>query len=174
LICDDTLNCGHRCNQVCHLMVQAHSEIKCQEPCERFCLAVLHPCKLTCFVECGDNCQEIVDKELNCGHNSLVKCATDPSIVKCAAEVEKTFPGCMHIAVVQCCNDDCPAWCDYQVPCGHSCTRQCHFTNDPDHLEFTCLKPCTKLMKNCTGAHACQKSCHEECDLCRSKVIRKA
>jgi hypothetical protein len=151
-------------------MSQDHSKIKCQELCERFCIAGLHRCKLACFVSCGDICQVPVAKELNCGHPARIKCCTDPSKVNCAIEVEKTFAGCEHKAVVLCCVNACPEKCQFQAPCGHSCNRVCHINDDPDHLNYKCMKPCAKLMRNCTGDHPCEKTCHEKCDLCNVKV----
>jgi hypothetical protein len=156
---------------MCHLISQDHSDIQCQEPCERFCIARLHRCKLACFVECGDYCGEIVEKMLNCGHLTQTKCCTDTSNVNCAEIVEKTFAGCEHKAEVLCFSNACPRLCENQAPCGHSCDRRCHVNDDPDHMKYKCTKPCAKLMKNCSGDHPCNKECHEECDFCCVKVL---
>jgi hypothetical protein len=170
LICNDTLNCGHRCSNVCHPMVQDHSETICWAPCERKCDAGIHNCKKACYVKCGSDCAEIVCKELPCGHSANVKCSTDTNDVSCKQEVEKEFPLCQHTGIVPCSSNTCPSVCTSQVPCGHSCVRRCHLDYDADHLKYICQKPCGQRKKNCSADHPCTKACHEDCDLCVEKV----
>lgn len=170
LICEYILNCGHICNNVCHLRIQDHTEINCQAPCERQCDAGIHRCKRACFIKCGHDCAELVCKELLCGHSAKIKCSSEPEEVNCMQKVEKNFPLCQHKDTVPCSSNNCPSPCTFQVPCGHSCTRKCHLDDDPDHLKYLCRKPCAELNKNCSGGHACKKACHEDCDICDEKV----
>jgi hypothetical protein len=165
------MNCGHNCTSVCHLIHFDHTQIKCQSPCQRKCDAGLHPCKLKCYVLCGSNCCIKVEKELPCGHRSIVECKKDPEEVRCLVMVEKTFPGCNHTGSVACFDKTCPNNCDRQAPCGHSCTLKCHFYRDPDHLKYSCMKQCTNMNRQCsTGQHPCVKMCYEACNLCEIKV----
>jgi hypothetical protein len=170
LICEDVLNCSHKCNNICHLVMQDHSEIKCQAPCERKCNAGTHACKKACFIECGSDCAEIVLAELPCSHSASIRCSSKPEEVQCMQLIEKEFALCKHKVTAPCSSKTCSSPCEFQVPCGHSCVLMCHLDQDPDHLSYTCRKPCINLKKNCSESHPCLKACHEDCDLCEEKV----
>ncbi|XP_059472673.1 NFX1-type zinc finger-containing protein 1-like [Neocloeon triangulifer] len=172
-ICEGQLNCGHPCKTVCHLMQIKHEEIKCDEPCERKCDAGLHSCKQKCFVKCGSSCMEMVQKNLPCGHQAMLRCHADEEHFSCTEIVTKKFPECNHEAEVACSCKRCPQPCDMQAPCGHSCTRKCHTDSDPDHLQYNCTKPCIKMNKDCRSNHPCNKKCWEECSVCEIQVLAK-
>jgi hypothetical protein len=158
LTCEDILNCGHKCNKICHLVMEDHSKIKCQVPCERKRDAGIHSCKKACYIICGSNCAEFVRKKLPCGHLESVRCATVPENASCMKKMEKEFPLCQHIGIVPCSSNMCPSPCTFQVPCGHSCLRTCHLNDDPDHLRYICHKPCSELKKNCSWWSSLQES----------------
>jgi hypothetical protein len=147
------------------------SETICWEPCSRKCDAGIHNCKKPCYVKCGSDCAEIVCKELPCGHSAYVKCFTLSEHFYCFQEVEKEFPLCQHTSIVQCWSNKCRRECTSQMPCGHSCDRNCHLDYDTEHLLHVCRKPCSKRKKNCSAYHPCTKACHEDCDLCIEKVL---
>ncbi|XP_059472037.1 NFX1-type zinc finger-containing protein 1-like [Neocloeon triangulifer] len=170
LICEDQLNCGHPCKTVCHLMQIKHAEIQCNAPCERKCNAGLHRCKQKCFVKCGWNCMEMVQKNLPCSHQAMMRCHADEEHFFCTEIVKKKFTECNHEAEVACSCKRCPQPCDMQAPCGHSCTSKCHTDSDPDHLQYKCTKSCIKMNKDCRSNHPCNKKCWEECDVCEVKV----
>ncbi|XP_059471964.1 uncharacterized protein LOC132194601 isoform X2 [Neocloeon triangulifer] len=169
-ICEDQLSCGHPCKTVCHLMQIEHTKIKCNEPCERKCDAGLHSCKQKCFVKCGSSCMEMVQKNLPCGHQAMMRCHADEEHFFCTEIVTKKFPECNHEAEVACSCKRCPQPCDMKAPCGHSCTRKCHTDSDPDHLQYNCTKPCIKMNKDCQSNHPCNKKCWEECSVCEIQV----
>ncbi|XP_035285223.1 NFX1-type zinc finger-containing protein 1-like [Anguilla anguilla] len=63
----------------------------------------------------------------------------------------------------------CSVPCEYQLDCGHVCTRLCHPT-DSDHKLFKCTQPCTKTL--CQDGHRCPKTCSEECGECQVIVTK--
>ncbi|XP_065342326.1 NFX1-type zinc finger-containing protein 1-like [Cloeon dipterum] len=173
-ICGEQLNCGHTCKSVCHLLQISHDSIKCYEPCERLCDRGLHKCSLKCYVKrCGSNCMIRVTKKLPCGHEATMRCSQNEQTFYCTELVTKKFENCQHQAEVACSCKVCPKPCEFQVPCGHSCVRNCHTDSDPDHLEYKCSKLCSNTNKGCRMDHSCQKKCFEECDVCKIKVKSK-
>ncbi|GBC08311.1 hypothetical protein RclHR1_08010001 [Rhizophagus clarus] len=60
-------------------------------------------------------------------------------------------------------NGGCRSICDMPLPCGHTCTDECHF-NNLDHKGFICRQPCNKLHSEC--GHQCPKLCYKDCDIC--------
>ncbi|KAF4525633.1 hypothetical protein B566_EDAN001232, partial [Ephemera danica] len=172
-ICTVTLNCGHVCERICHLMNRDHTRIRCmnKNPCTRMCEANLHWCEKRCNQDCG-KCMKLVNKQLPCGHEYNIPCWRDPQTVHCNASVEKEFEPCKHKATVKCSDTKCPHPCENRLPCGHSCKRKCHTEDDPDHLQYKCMKLCTKFNKNCKSEHPCEKLCHEECVICDKMVKR--
>jgi hypothetical protein len=173
-ICTFEFPCGHPCERTCHLLKQDHTEMKCldKNPCTRLCDAKLHPCKRRCNQDCG-YCMEKVDKQLPCGHQQALPCWMTPEAKYCSVMVDKIFEPCEHQATVKCSETKCPCPCENRLSCGHQCINTCHPEVDPDHLKYTCKKPCTKFNKNCKSEHACEKMCYEECDNCIIKVKRK-
>jgi hypothetical protein len=147
------------------------SETICWATCNRKCDAGIHTCRKACVIKCGSNCEEIVCKELRCGHSANVKCSTNAKEIDCMQKVEKNFPLCQHRGIMPCSSyRKCPMECASRMSCGHSCVRKCHVYYDPDHLMYICLKPCGERKKNCSADHPCMKACHEDCDLCVEKV----
>ncbi|XP_072013675.1 NFX1-type zinc finger-containing protein 1-like [Amphiura filiformis] len=56
----------------------------------------------------------------------------------------------------------CDKPCEARLQCGHACSMTCH-PRDPQHLEYRCLKPCTKVVSGCPSKHPCTKSCYQDC-----------
>ncbi|XP_063624755.1 NFX1-type zinc finger-containing protein 1-like [Cydia splendana] len=187
LDCKYNLPCGHACPRVCHAYDLVHAKIQCTKDCERkICQIEGHKCPFKCAKECQP-CKRLVEKSLPCGHNKAVPCFKEPGdpSIQCTAPVDVTLPDCGHQATKECymktsdvkCKDKCP---NSRLKCGHACRRTCHVNDDPDHLRYTCLKPCPKAKKGCTanlegdlGEHKCLRSCFEECIECNVQVIKK-
>lgn len=53
----------------------------------------------------------------------------------------------------------CSEICNFELPCGHLCTRPCHF-EDPDHQFYLCKQPCTKIIDE---NRVCPRLCFERC-----------
>ena len=56
----------------------------------------------------------------------------------------------------------CSRPCEARLPCGHACSMSCH-PRDPQHEEYRCLKPCTKVISGCPLKHRCTKYCYQDC-----------
>ena len=63
----------------------------------------------------------------------------------------------------------CQRPCEYRLPCGHVCERTCH-SNDPDHQEYQCKKPCPKRCESC--GRQCTLQCYRECKC--TAIVQKA
>ena len=64
----------------------------------------------------------------------------------------------------------CHRTCEVRLECGHACRQLCH-PRDTEHLEYCCVKPCSKKIKGCD--HNCQKLCWEECERHCEKLVTK-
>lgn len=165
--------CNHRCPKSCHLAGIDHKDVRCPQPCPKMCKRN-HPCPQSCWEPC-DPCIVLIDKTFPCGHTHKVKCHKyESKNFLCPTIVKRQLPHCQHEADMQCNRDPasfpCPVPCDIRLECGHQCTRKCHTTKDPDHLEFKCEQPCTRKPEGCTKTHRCQKPCWEDCGLCTEYV----
>jgi len=66
----------------------------------------------------------------------------------------------------------CSRPCEYQLKCGHACTRRCH---PSDHDSIVCPKPCPHKFEATCG-HQCTKICHfptycPPCQVLVSKIL---
>ena len=86
------MKCGHACEKLCH--VYNCNDKKCLKPCAKQYSPCNHPCKKLCYENC-EQCQELVDKKLKCGHiQKNVICSEEPN--SCREIVNKNLP-CGHI-----------------------------------------------------------------------------
>ncbi|XP_069677593.1 NFX1-type zinc finger-containing protein 1-like [Periplaneta americana] len=174
-ICEAELECGHMCKNMCHLTDRDHKDYKCPEPCNRIPDACEeeHKCPKVCSEECGP-CMTLVPRTFPCGHSVNVVCSKNKD---CTMEVEVVLPLCGHAVTAQCYMDKetvpCQKPCEKLLECGHICQKLCHAKEDPLHLEYKCMNPCTKRRKNCNENHTCKNLCHEECLECKASVLRK-
>ncbi|XP_049773523.1 NFX1-type zinc finger-containing protein 1-like [Schistocerca cancellata] len=171
LPCEAELTCGHKCQSVCHVKNRFHENYKCYFPCERIpqqC-PLGHKCLKKCFQECGD-CETPMERELPCKHVKTLACHMDVNKYRCKEVVEAVLEPCNHKVNKLCFQDvksvHCSFPCEDRLLCGHSCVRNCHAADDPDHLEYKCNKPCEKNNAGCKRNHKCNKKCYEECGDC--------
>uniref|UniRef100_A0A8D8YH08 NFX1-type zinc finger-containing protein 1 n=1 Tax=Cacopsylla melanoneura TaxID=428564 RepID=A0A8D8YH08_9HEMI len=173
-LCDEPLKCGHSCKRLCHPTDRKHESYKCPEKCTKTC-PIGHPCNNRCYEDCN-LCRVMVTRTLLCGHTINLHCYVDASSHPCKVKVELVIDLCRHKVQVPChivrSNQTilCPKPCESRLKCGHACTRSCHLDDDPDHLDFKCMKPCERLNANCSEEHACKKLCHENCSVCNERV----
>ncbi|GIX90970.1 NFX1-type zinc finger-containing protein 1 [Caerostris extrusa] len=59
----------------------------------------------------------------------------------------------------------CSEKCGFQLPCGHTCVRNCHY-DDLDHFLYECPLPCEKYIDD---NRKCRRKCSERC-----KNVQKA
>ncbi|XP_054273692.1 NFX1-type zinc finger-containing protein 1-like [Macrosteles quadrilineatus] len=175
LLCGQPLACGHSCKSMCHVEQDYHKRYKCKEACSKVLCAEGHMCPKKCHQPCGD-CQIPMRRQLPCGHSADVPCHKDIRTHQCEQPVEVRVPSCRHIITVQCHTRHFPVCslpCTRRLDCGHSCEMMCHETEDPDHLEYVCRKPCARLNAGCTKDHKCPLLCVEPCNPCSEMVIRE-
>ena len=64
----------------------------------------------------------------------------------------------------------CREPCLARLPCGHTCTKNCH-ADDRDHSKFKCRKECVRKIEGCLYEHRCPKLCFEDCpEKCTASV----
>ena len=100
-ICTERLECGHSCDQKCHVM--NHDYFKCKKPCQRLFkkCSLDHTCSDLCFEECKE-CPLDVTKVLpSCGHSAVMKCSMNPDDFKCK-ELESLQLKCDHFKNIFC------------------------------------------------------------------------
>ncbi|KAI4470915.1 dna2/nam7 helicase family [Holotrichia oblita] len=184
LVCNVELVCGHKCKSLCHILKRDHAEYKCMEKCTSnlHCFRILcgegHICPKLCFKDCG-NCEVPMLRKFECGHEVYFPCSQTELLCEYPVTVE--LP-CTHKVSNKPCYRDvetfpCPHPCDTRIDtCGHACDKRCHIRNDPDHLEYKCVKPCSEFRKNCSmkiPEHVCPNRCFEECPDCEIIVKKK-
>ncbi|XP_008482375.1 NFX1-type zinc finger-containing protein 1 [Diaphorina citri] len=173
-MCDEPLDCGHMCKSLCHPNDREHKIYKCPEKCTKNCPSG-HPCTNLCYEECN-LCHVLVTRHFQCGHTKALHCYIDASFYPCKVKVEVKIELCGHIAQVAChiarSNEtiQCTKPCETRLGCGHACTKYCHVDEDPDHMEYQCMKPCERKNTNCSGEHMCKKHCYEKCSMCNERV----
>ena len=162
--CTVRLKCGHACPLACHPSDRDHVEFRCQKPCEKKRARCDHTCPKRCWEVCEQNCEIEVEKELPiCGHTMLVRCDTNPVMLKCQKRCEKDL-SCGHRCQSKC-GESCTEKCREIVkktdwPCGHLVSIACSATpND-------CFHPCEATLE---CGHACSGTCGE----CRMGRIHK-
>ncbi|KAJ8721998.1 hypothetical protein PYW08_004400 [Mythimna loreyi] len=184
--CNYQYHCGHKCQLYCHGYDREHINTLCTMKCERVLCDLDHVCPLKCSVDCQP-CKVLVKKTLPCGHDMNVYCHRDPEDPKnkCLTKVEVTLPNCGHKTQKDCYQDikkvRCFTPCVYRLEeCGHVCSRFCHVTDDPNHEQYQCNKPCARAKAGCVadligdrGDHQCRKTCSEKCENCNVQVKKK-
>lgn len=134
LSCDGRLQCGHRCPKSCHLIDSDHMKATCQMPCNKIVCDQGHRCKQKCWQNCG-KCNTFIEKTVPmCGHKMLVPCHMDPYKWRCKAE------------------------CEFQLPCGHACSKSCCECTTSQKHEQVCKKEVTKSL---ICKHEVKMLCHE-------------
>ncbi|XP_069193979.1 NFX1-type zinc finger-containing protein 1 [Procambarus clarkii] len=176
--CSSSLpKCGHSCPMICHISDMEHREVKCRLPCPNTLCERDHPCPGECWEAC-EPCRVHVPKTLPCGHTHRVLCCSFNKEFKCPTIVEKDIPACEHRVKMPCFMAPemftCPVSCAKQLECGHTCKKNCHVTNDPDHTSYKCKEQCSRLPKDCSRDHPCKMLCHEECKVCTIIIKKKA
>ncbi|KAF2902959.1 hypothetical protein ILUMI_03228 [Ignelater luminosus] len=179
--CGILLNCGHTCLQICHVRDREHKTTKCKTLCDRMLCDNGHRCKKMCYETCGP-CTVPMEVTLKCLHKHMIPCSEDLSTYKCRTPVIADLPCGHRVDNKPCCVDvqayRCPYPCNVRVePCGHACAKLCHFSFDPNHLQYKCYKPCAKPRAGCTmpegEEHPCPKACFEACPPC-DVIVKKA
>ncbi|CAJ1370852.1 unnamed protein product, partial [Effrenium voratum] len=168
-VCGRPLSCGnHTCEDFCHLG-------NCPP-----CRVVLHE---AVFCACGKNsieppvvcgteppqCDEPCAQPMECGHTCPAKCHQGDHPL-CYEPVDRPcIGGHTQMKNVPCHVGpmSCGQACGKQLPCGHSCSSQCHSGDCK-----ACTKPCGARRVHCS--HNCQAPCHagSQCEdaPCRCKV----
>ena len=192
--CAVRLKCGHACTLECHPCDTDHVEFRCQKPCEKKRARCDHTCPKRCWEVCEQNCEIEVEKELPiCGHTMLVRCDTNPVMLKCQKRCEKDL-SCGHRCQSKC-GESCTEKCREIVkktdwPCGHLVSIACSATpNDcfhPCEATLECGHPCSgtcgecrmgRIHKRCKlhcgrvliCSHSCMSRCKESCPPCSAK-----
>ena len=192
--CTVRLKCGHACPLACHPSDRDHVEFRCQKPCEKKRARCDHTCPKRCWEVCEQNCEIEVEKELPiCGHTMLVRCDTNPVMLKCQKRCEKDL-SCGHRCQSKC-GESCTEKCREIVkktdwPCGHLVSIACSATpNDcfhPCEATLECGHPCSgtcgecrmgRIHKRCKlhcgrvliCSHSCMSRCKESCPPCSAK-----
>ena len=192
--CTVRLKCGHACPLACHPSDRDHVEFRCQKPCEKKRARCDHTCPKRCWEVCEQNCEIEVEKELPiCGHTMLVRCDTNPVMLKCQKRCEKDL-SCGHRCQSKC-GESCTEKCREIVKktdwlCGHLVSIACSATpNDcfhPCEATLECGHPCSgtcgecrmgRIHKRCKlhcgrvliCSHSCMSRCKESCPPCSAK-----
>lgn len=175
-LCHVLLECGHLCQQVCHVQDREHKNARCQQPCQKEVCPERHMCPDRCYLPCRP-CRVPKVEELPCGHSVRMPCHQDPLTVQCRTKVPVTLPACGHNREAKCYQTagldklQCEVACAVRMACGHVCGKTCHVLDDPSHVQVKCMRLCGQKKVGCTDNHRCAKMCHEECEECT--VIRK-
>lgn len=97
-----------------------------------------HKCLQLCHENCN-LCPTLVPRNLKCGHTVNVQCHLFQEPYQCKTKVKTTLKLCEHEVWKPCYIEEnkfkCTYKCEDRLPCGHACTRDCHKSWDPDHLE---------------------------------------
>ncbi len=96
--CGARLDCGHRCEQLCHPTDLHHVEYKCRKRCTKKCKRG-HPCIDLCFRDCSD-CMVSVPKTIP---NAIIK--SEFLVIKILllfsvlSHVQKSFVVAIHVQI---------------------------------------------------------------------------
>ena len=192
--CAVRLKCGHACTLECHPCDKDHVEFRCQKPCEKKRARCDHTCPKRCWEVCEQNCEIEVEKELPiCGHTMLVRCDTNPVMLKCQKRcekdlscghrcqskcgesctekcreiVKKTDWPCGHLVSIACSAtpNDCSHPCEATLECGHTCSGTCGECR-MGRIHKRCKKHCGRVL---ICSHSCMSCCKESCPPCSAK-----
>ena len=175
--CEKTLDCGHRCKNVCGNPCTRRCTVDCKKtlPCG-------HEKVMPCFKDpiIRNQCNRDCEKVLDCGHRCSKKCQER---CHCNTSIEVELP-CKHRVSVLCPKKDQPPLCfekcNRELPCGHECPGLCHeecstyrcrrLVEKPLPCYHTQIIPChvdtrdiicrEQCDKECTRGHSCQRRCH--------------
>ena len=197
--CQDRLECGHACPQMCH--PNDHANFKCEKPCQRNvagCDVPGHKCTKLCHETCDSICQypviklledcdheitlacsddvrtakckERCKKKLVCGHQCQAACSA-PCTKKCMELVKKTDFSCGHENTMACSatQKDCKVPCETLLECEHRCTGKCGQCIQ-GRVHTKCAKKCER---NLICLHQCKSRCTRDCPPCKEKCSRK-
>ena len=192
--CAVRLKCGHACTLACHPYDRDHVEFRCQKPCEKKRTRCDHTCPKRCWEVCEQNCEIEVEKQLPfCGHTMLVRCDTNPIMIKCIKQCEKYLPcghrcqrkcgesctkkchetvkkidwPCGHLVSIACSATpaDCSHPCEATLECGHTCSGTCGECR-MGRIHKRCKKHCGRVL---ICSHSCMSCCKESCPPCSAK-----
>ena len=192
--CAVRLKCGHACTLECHPCDTDHVEFRCQKPCEKKRARCDHTCPKRCWEVCEQNCEIEVEKQLPfCGHTMLVRCDTNPIMIKCIKQCEKYLPcghrcqrkcgesctkkchetvkkidwPCGHLVSIACSATpaDCSHPCEATLECGHTCSGTCGECR-MGRIHKRCKKHCGRVL---ICSHSCMSCCKESCPPCSAK-----
>ena len=192
--CAVRLKCGHACPLACHPSDRDHVEFRCQKPCEKKRARCDHMCPKRCWEVCEQNCEIEVEKELPiCGHTMLVRCDTNPVMLKCQKWCEKDLSCghrcqskcgesctekcreivkktdwlCGHLVSIACSAtpNDCFHPCEATLECGHTCSGTCGECR-MGRIHKRCKLHCGRVL---ICSHSCMSRCKESCPPCSAK-----
>ena len=192
--CAVRLKCGHACPLACHPSDRDHVEFRCQKPCEKKRARCDHTCPKRCWEVCEQNCEIEVEKELPiCGHTMLVRCDTNPVMLKCQKRCEKDLSCghrcqskcgesctekcreivkktdwlCGHLVSIACSAtpNDCFHPCEATLECGHTCSGTCGECR-MGRIHKRCKLHCGRVL---ICSHSCMSRCKESCPPCSAK-----
>lgn len=123
------LACGHTKALPCHLSEKAVCDIELNEP-----LPCGHVGKRLCSESMNTVlCDEVVQKQLDCGHKIPVVCSlANKSDFKCIFVTKHQYPSCGHWHHFRCLNGKvniapkCSSPVQLTLPCGHRKAAACH------------------------------------------------
>lgn len=144
--------------------------MKCPLPCEGS-LACGHRCKALCGEQHTIFCDELVEKNLRCGHLLPLFCSEKNDSVKCPHECRKQLE-CGHMCENKCSEphtEKCLVPVTHKCIYGHRIKMQCHKVFQKTEVE--CTVPCRRIL---ACGHSCRGSCfdcengrlHKPCFIC--------
>ncbi|XP_026476067.1 NFX1-type zinc finger-containing protein 1-like [Ctenocephalides felis] len=170
--CKKILSCGHSCKNTCRDPCTTKCEVlvqsAIQSPCGHLAYVPCHllhtPEAITNTNEFLDNCKELCNKYLQCGH-------------KCAGLCSQCYQGRIHIPCeekgmgnVLVCQHSCKVPCrEYCPPCTEMCTYECVHSKCTKKCGVPCarglhLEMRTKSEKKKKCARKCDRDpCNEPC-----------
>ncbi|XP_059484951.1 NFX1-type zinc finger-containing protein 1-like [Neocloeon triangulifer] len=165
--CDRRLDCGHRCEDNCHVKHDPdHLKYQCSKTCNQVnpnCASGDHRCGKKCHEDC-EPCNVMVVKLRKCGHEIKVLCQSDPDShgICHKKSCERTLK-CGHKCSKPCMENCDPCMTEVNVKhpiCGHEITKRC----GTSFADIICKEKCGKLM---TCGHVCEDVCGRQCDTSR-------
>lgn len=168
LPCDFRLDCGHKCEMVCHPVDREHKEYICGKHCAKEVCPLQHRCTRICHhgKPCGP-CQKPVTRILpQCGHQVSMPCSQNVYDFKCTRPCER-YLACGHLCRSRCgdeCNEaKCKEKVEKTLPCGH---KEAIFCSTPID-SYKCKVPCGTILE---CGHLCKGNCHD-CKQKRMHVV---
>ena len=191
LPCDFRLDCGHKCEMVCHPVDREHREYVCGKPCTKEVCSLQHRCTRIChhgeacgpcqkpvtktLPKCGhlvsmpcsdEKCTRRCERKLACGHPCRSRCGDECNAKKCKEKVEKTFP-CGHKKAISCSTPIESYKCEVPrgsiLECGHTCKGNCYDCKQ-GRIHVACQYPCERTL---ICSHPCKEPCTKDCPPCQ-------